>query len=265
MAYILLDRVSNIDKGLTLERARPFILPKRTRASESIPGSLLSAEDTEWAYAPTAIPISLMVKAANRAAVEAAFSDAAAWLANASELRLSSNLDRFYLGSIQDADGEVEMEGLRWGRLQMKFLCNPPCWHRVMTSVPGFRLDLNTRIPEQITSENCTYQEMFTGAGVLPSVTYTAQHPAALYFKIDGTFAQLALGGSAGLVISYATPQSMSVYIDCVTGWVYHLLGGVLTSIPYSGDFPVLAATGQIAVDGDALNCSISMLAIERG
>lgn len=57
----------------------------------------------------------------------------------------------------------------------------------------------------------------------------------------------------------------MSVYIDCVTGWVYHLLGGVLTSIPYSGDFPVLASTGAIAVDGDDLNCTISMMAIERG
>ena len=37
------------------------------------------------------------------------------------------------------------------------------------------------------------------------------------------------------------------------------------TSIPYSGDFPVLTTTGQIAVNGDDLNCSVSMMAIERG
>jgi len=50
-----------------------------------------------------------------------------------------------------------------------------------------------------------------------------------------------------------------------VTGWVYHTLGGVLTAIPYSGDFPVLSKTGQISVDGEALNCTVRMLAVERG
>ena len=265
MAYIELDRISNEAMGLKLERARPFISPKRTRGYTSIPGSLLSVEPIDWDYAPTPIHIALLAKGATRAEVEEVFRAAAPWFLKAAELRLSSDPDRYYLGSIQEVGDEVEMIANRWGRLEMMFMCNPPCWHRVLTGVQGLRLNLNTRIPEKITAANRTCQGFFSGAGALPQVIYTASHPADLYFKITGTFSQLALGGGSGLVVNYETPQSMDVYIDCVTGWVYHKLGGVLTAIPYSGDFPVLSSTGQIAVDGDALNCTIYMLAIERG
>ena len=265
MAYIELDRISNEALGLKLERARPFISPKRTRTSTPISGSLLSVEPIDWDYAPTPIHISLLAHGTTRAAVEDVFRAAAPWLLNATELRLSSDPDKYYLGSIQEVGDEVEMVANRWGRLEMKFICNPPCWHRVLTSSPDFRPDLNIRMPEQITAVNRTCQGTFTGAGVLPQVAYTSVHPAALYFWINGTFTQFSLGGSSGLVINYETPQSMDVYIDCVAGWVYHKLGVVLTAIPFSGDFPVLSSASQIAVDGDDLNCTVYMLAIERG
>jgi hypothetical protein len=263
MGYILLDGVSNETMGLGLERVIPFVYPRRTRSAEAALDGLTSLEG-EWVYSPTPIPIYLLAKGTDKAAAIQKFQDAAAWLINARELRLSSNAARYYLGSIQNAE-EPEQLSSHTFRLKAEFLCNPPCWHRVNTDDADFKPNLDARLPEQITAGKATVQAAFAAPGLLPQVTYTAAHPAALYFAVEGTFTTFTLGGAAGLVLNWETPQSMTVYLDCVAQVVYHLLGGVLTAIPYSGEFPALTKTGQIAVGGTGLNATVKLLVIERG
>ena len=264
MANIILNGICADNYGLTLGSISLFIFPRRERKTEAILGSLAAAEETEWSYSPTPIPFTLLTKGAGRDAVVQNFRDAAAWLLNAVDLRLTTDLSRYYIGSIQNV-GDVDMQSRTTGSIKADFVCNPPCWHRVLSPVEDFMLSFDVRPPEQITAGNCTVSGTFTTAGSLPSMTYTAGHPAALYFAIVGQFTSLTIGGSDGLVINWPTPQSMTVYIDCEEERVYHLLGGVITNIPYSGNFPRLTNTSQIAIGGTSLDVTVRMLVVERG
>lgn len=260
--YILLDGVSNGDKGLVLSNISPLILPKRTRNRESRLGMLTTVESTYWQYQPAPIRMTFALEGTGKDDLINKFQDAAGWLLNATELRLWYDPDKYYLGAIE-GEPSFEMASRTWARITVDFICNPPCWHRVRSKQTGWKPAAGVPIPEQITA--ATESVSRTNVGELPSVAYAAAHPAALYFAVTGTWTSLLIGGGAGLVISWPSPQSMTLYIDCDAQVVYHKLGGMMTAVPYSGEFPTLSKTGAIAVAGQNLAATIRMLVIERG
>jgi len=264
--YFLLDGVSNVDKGMVLESAIPFLLPKRSRNRETIPGRLASLEHADWSYQPTGIKLGLAVQGEDKAEVIQKLQAAAAWLLNGTELRLWYAPDKYYLGAIE-GEFEFSMITRTYGRLSIEFLCNPPCWHQACSKQSGWEPLPGIPIPEQITAETETVSGVFIGPGSLPSINDSAAFPAALYFAATGTWDTLNLGGAAGLVLNWPTPQSMTVYIDCEAQQVYHKLGGVMTSLMgyVSGDFPVLDKTIALAIAGQNLNVVVRLFVIERG
>lgn len=264
--YFLLDGINNIDKGMVLESAVPFLLPKRSRSRETLPGRLASLEHADWSYQPTGIKLGLAVQGADKAEVVQKLQAASAWLLGGTELRLWYAPDKYYLGAVE---GEFEFSMLTrtYGRLSVEFLCNPPCWHKARSKQQGWEPLPNIPIPEQITSVTETASGSFTASGALPSVSYTTAFPAALYFAVTGTWDTLNLGGAAGLVLNWPTPQPVTVYMDCEAQQVYHKLGGVMTNLMgyCSGDFPILDGTAALAIAGQNLNAAVRLFVIERG
>lgn len=260
--YALLDGVSSIDKGLMLGSVSPLILPRRTRNREPRLGLLTSVESVYWQYQASPIRLNFNLDGIGKDDLINKFQALSGWILNASELRLWYDPNKYYLGAVE-GDLEFEMISRYRARIALDFMCNPPCWNKVCSKQAGWGPAAGTPIPEQITAATETVSR--TNAGDLPSVTYEAAHPAALYFAITGTWTSLAIGGAAGLVINWPTPQSLTLYIDCDAQEIYHKLGGVMTAVPYSGDFPALESTGAIAVAGADLAATIRMLVIERG
>ena len=230
--YILLDGISNAEKGLKLSSISPFILPRRTRSREPRLGMLAAVESVYWQYQPTPIKVVLSVEGKDKADLINRLQFASAWILNAKELRTWYDLDKYYTGA---AEGEIEfvMLSRTWGQISFDFFMQPPCWHVVRSRQSGWQPSPDTPTPEQITADTETVSR--TNAGDLPAINYEAAHPPALYFAITGTWTSLAIGGAAGLVIDWPSPQSMTLYIDCDTQAAYHKLGGVMTAVPFQG------------------------------
>jgi len=260
--YAKLNGISSVDKGLMLSDVMPLILPKRAKDREPRLANLAAVESIYWKYQSSPIRLKFTVEGTDKADLVNKLQSVAGWILNASELCLWYDPAKYYTGSVE-GDTDFNLITSNYGTLEFDFLCNPPCWHKVNSKTAGWLPVAGTPAPEQITAGTETASRV--NAGNLPSVTYTAAHPAALFFAIIGTWDSLALGGAAGLVINWPTPQSLTLYIDCDAQVVYHKLGGVMTAVPFSGDFPVLAATGAMAVAGTNLDATIRMLVIERG
>lgn len=260
--YAMFDGISTVEKGLMLSSVSPLILPRRSKNREPRLRNITALESIYWLYEPTPVPFTFTIEGDDKADIINKYQDLAGWLLNAVEMRLYYNPDKYYLGAIE-GDLDFNLITSKFGTIKFDFMCNPPCWHRARSKQAGWKPAAGTPIPEQISSATETVSR--TNAGDLPEVTYAAAHPAALFFAITGTWTSLALGGSGGLVINWPSPQSMTLYIDCDTNMVYHKLAGVMTAVPYSGEFPQLAKTGAISVAGDDLAATIRLLVIERG
>jgi predicted phage tail component-like protein len=262
--FALLDGISSINKGLTLGSVTPLLLPRRNRNREPRPGHLTAVESTYWQYQASPIRLNFALNGTGKDDLVNKYQAIAGWLLNASEMRLWYDPEKYYLGSVE-GDIDFEMVTPRWARITVDFICNPPCWHKVRSKQVGWHPAAGTPIPEQITVGTETVSR--TNSGDLPSVAYLAAHPAALYFAITGTWTTLAVGGGAGLVINWQAVGSTTLYIDCDAQVVYHKAGGVMTSVPFVGDFPVLdiKSAGAIAVAGENLAATIRLLVIERG
>jgi hypothetical protein len=223
---------------------------------------LTAVESIYWQFQASPIRLNFYMEGTGKDDCVNKYQAISGWLLNASELRLWYDSEKYYLGSVE-GDPEFEMISICKARIGVDFMCNPPCWHKTRSKQSGWDPAAGTPIPEQITADTETVSRI--NAGDLPSVTYAAAHPASLYFTITGTWDDLAIGGAAGLVIPFTTPQSMTLYIDCDAEVVYHKLGGVMTAVPYSGDFPQLLKTGAIAVAGTNMAATTRLLVIERG
>ncbi len=263
--FAMLDGVSNEDKGLMLSSVTPLLFPKRTRNREPRPGKLTAIESVYWQYQALPIRLTFTLNGTDKDDIINKFQALSGWMLNASELRLWYNLDKYYLGAIETNNDDFKLITSQYGQIIVDFMCNPPCWHKVRSKQAGWQPSAGTPIPEQITASTETVSR--TNAGELPAVSYTAVHPAALYFAITGTWTTLAIGGGAGLVIPWAAVGSTTLYIDCDAQEIYHKAGGVMTSVPFAGDFPALDinSAGAIAVAGENLSATTRMLVIERG
>jgi len=187
------------------------------------------------------------------------------WMLNATRLTSWHSPTKYYTGGIESGP-DFNMLSRRNGQLKFEFVCDPPCYNLARSIQAGWAPAYGL-VADQIDDMNETCSVSLTAAGALPSVTYTAFHPAALYFKITGTWTSLTIGGSLGMVLAWPAATTKTIYVDCDNQQVYYYNGGVLTSLMsyFSGDFPVLTSTGAIAVSGTAFSVTVRMLAIERG
>lgn len=264
--YITLDGVSSVTKGLRLVEAVPFILPKRTYAREAIPGRLSGIRSAAPNYSPTGWKITLVRTGADKSSAVNDLQLLTPWFLTATKLKTWHDTTKYYLGVV-DGDDNFDMLSRRDAQIKIDFLCDPPCYHKVRSIQAGWEPVLASLIADQITDATETCSVTLSTSGALPSVTYAAAHPAALYFKITGTWTTLTIGGATGLVLNWAAGVSTSIYIDCENQQVYYYNGGVLTSLMgyISGDFPALTTTAAIAVNGTAFSIVARMLVIERG
>lgn len=259
--HITLNGISSVDKGLRLIAAETFIIPRRSRQREYVPGRLGSIASDSFELPARAIRLLLGRTAADKAAVSQDLHAVADWLLSARVLSLWHSPEHYYLGAVED-ETVFTMLTRKTGQLEAEFLCDPPCRHKALVT-GGFIPALNLPIPEQLTDTNMTTKAAAqTAAFSLNAGTVAGCMPAALYLKITGTWTSLTIGGS--LNFTEATTAATTVYIDCDAQEVYQLVAGVRTPVRYSGAFPALAA-GSLAIDGVGFSVDAHLLVIERG
>jgi len=263
MDFFTLDGVSSATKSVILLDADLADI-ERKREETTLPNRLDAIQSDYWQWEPKDIPLQLAVIGDSMQDVTAKYLSARRWLLSAGRISLSEMPDRHYQGSITKVTkGEAND---RWLKFTAVFRANPWCLHKALSKQSGFVPLSTTPIPEQITAATETCSGAFTAAGSLPEVAYAGACPAALYMTITGTWTTLAIGGSGGWVINWPSPQSMTLYIDCVSQHVYHKIGGVMTDIGgyVSGDPPAMAGTLALPIGGTNLNITARLLVIER-
>lgn len=169
----------------------------------------------------------------------------------------ASGISGFWRGYVSDL--KLSRLSMLWGKLEVSFTLSPPVRYFIRSEGT---VDLLSSICEQLTADNQTAGAALVEDG---SIEYESAsvYPAETYIKVTGTFKNLKVGA---LEIAYETPQSMDVFIDCENQFVYHKLGGTLTSLMsvVSGDFPEISGSGSLAITADAVNVTARMLLIER-
>lgn len=231
----------------------------------AIPGRMAVVREDAPQIKPMDITLELAVIGSSPSDVRAKWRAALRYLAAGRVLRLSDAPGDFYRGRVISIKAGEETPN--WIRGTAIFSANPPCALRSLGAnalIPSPLLP----VPEQLTDANSTCIGAFTAAGTMPAVAESGLFPPEVYLAITGTFGSLSLGGAAGLVISYATPQSMTIYVDTENMVAYHRLGGVMQSLAgsVSGEYGALAQSiAALPIAGESLNISVRMLAIERG
>lgn len=259
--YITLNGVSSLDKGLRLIAAETFVIPKRTRQRENVPGRLGSIASDVFEYPTRAIKLRLGGTNTDKAAVSQDLHAVADWLLSARMLTIWHSPEHYYLGAVEDDTG-FSMLTRTTGQIEVDFLCDPPCRHKAKVT-GGFIPALNQPIPEQLSNTNMTAKAAAqTAAFSLSAGTVAGSLPPALYLKITGTWTSLTIGGS--LSITEAAATSTTIFIDCDAQEVYQLVAGARTPVRFSGAFPALAS-GSLGVDGVGFSVDAHILVIERG
>lgn len=258
--YIKLNGVSSLDKGLRLVEAKPFVLPRRSRQRESIPGRLGSISSSEFETPAKGIRI-LLAHAGDgkQEAIEHMFG-VSDWALSARTLTLWHAPDHYYTGAIE-GDVDFSMLSRKHGQLDMEFMADPPCRHRALVT-GGFIPSPALPIPEQISDTIKTAVATGQSSGFeLDALNVKGTFPPALYLKFSGYWGTLNIGGLEIIESSSNT----TLYIDSITQEVYKMVGGVRTNVRHMGDFPELT-NNKLNVSGTDFNLSTArLLVIERG
>ena len=266
--YIKLNGVSSSLLGLRLVSAEPFIIPKRTRQREYIPGRLGSISSADFEMPAMGYRIRLAATGTDKASTVNALHSVASWVLSARIMTVWHEPGYFYTGAVE-GDTDFSMFSRRNGVLEIEFLCDPPCRQRASIPAGMWFPELDKPIPEQLSDLASTdYAKAKTTAFTLRSAGLTNTLPPALHLALTGTWTTLDLGSGAGntLSITEAAGTSRTLYIDCDAQEVYRLVSTVRTPVKYSGQFPVLNEDGELPVSGVAFNLSTAyLLVIERG
>jgi len=263
--YITLDGISSVTKGLRLVELTPFFFPARTYTRENVYGRISSIRQAEPVYGQGRWKITVAMEGEDKPDIVESIQALVPWMLNATRFASWHSPTKYYTGRIEGAP-DFSMLSRRNGQLKFEFVCDPPCYN-IARSIQAGWAPAYGLVADQIDNTNETCSAALTAAGALPSVTYAAFHPAALYFKITGTWTSLTIGGAVGMVLAWPAATEKTIYIDCDNQQVYYYSGGDMVSLMsyFSGDFPVLSTTGAMAVSGTSLNVIVRMLAIERG
>lgn len=262
--YVIFDGISSITKGLRLVSAEPFILPRRTRQRESIPGRIGSIISESFETPAVGYRIRFALTGADKSAVVAAMHALADWLLAARVMVVWHEPGYYFTGAVEGEAG-FSMLGRKSGTLDIEFLCDPPCRQRAKVSgatpwIPSGALP----IPEQLTADNQTVSAANkTASFTLSAGSVSSALPPALHLAITGTWTSLSIGGT--LLITEAFAASGTLYIDCDNQEVYRIVAGTRTAVSYSGDFPALSS-GNLVISGTNISVSTArLLVIERG
>lgn len=262
--YITFNGTSSIDKGLRLVSAEPFILPRRTRQRETIPGRIGSIVSTDFETPAIGYRIRFAVTGTDKGAVVATMHGLAAWLLTARVMVVWHEPGYYFTGAVEGEAG-FSMLGRKAGTLDIEFLCDPPCRQRAKVAENTIWIPSGASpIPEQLTADHQTVSAADKTAGfTLAAGTVVSALPPALHLALTGTWGNLTIGGT--LVITEAVAAPDTLYIDCDNQEVYRIVDGIRTAVAYSGDFPALS-NGSLAVAGTNFSISTArLLVIERG
>lgn len=261
--YITFNGVSSISKGLRLVETEPFILPRRERQHETIPGRIGGIASESFDMPAAGYRLRLAAAGADKADLVSLFHSVAAWVLAARTLTVWHEPAYYFTGAVE-GDSDFSMLNRRHGTLELTFLCDPPCRQLAKVSAAAFIPSMDTPIPEQLTDTVKTVGAANKVAAFnLDAGTIGGALPPALHLALTGTWTTLLIGGT--LTITEAFGSSGTLYIDGDNQEVYKLVSAVRTPVSYSGDFPALTA-GKLAVDGTDFSLSVArLLVIERG
>jgi phage-related protein len=262
--YIKFNGVRSDALGLRLVSAEPFILPKRTRQREYIPGRLGSISSADFEMPAVGYRIRLAAMDADKSAVVSKMHSIASWALSARMMTVWHEPGYYYTGAVE-GDSSFSMLSRRNGMIEIEFICDPPCRQHVLKTGDAWFPSVIYPIPEQISSTiNTASATNKTAAFVLPAGAFNSPLLPALHLSLTGTWTTLILGGT--LTITEAKGSATTLYIDCEAQEVYRIVTGTRTPVKYSGDFPVLAANGDMAITGTGFNLTAArLLVIERG
>ena len=262
--YIKFNGVSSSLLGLRLVSAEPFIIPKRTRQREYIPGRLGSISSADFEMPAMGYRIRLAATGTDKASTVNALHSVASWVLSARIMTVWHEPGYFYTGAVE-GDTDFSMFSRRNGVLEIEFLCDPPCRQRASIPAGVWFPELDKPIPEQLSDLASTdYAKAKTAAFTLRSAGLDNALPPALHLALTGTWTSLTIGGA--LTITEAAGASTALYIDGEAQEVYRLVSGTRTPVKYSGDFPNLNEDGELGITGTDFNLSTThLLVIERG
>lgn len=258
--YITFNGTSSLDKGLRLIAAEPFIIPRRTRQREYVPGRLGSITQAAFELPALSIRLRLGVNGTDKADVIQKMHVCASWILSARRLTLWHSPNHYYTGAVEE-EAAFAMLTKTTGQIDLDFVCDPPCRHKALVTGGFVPTDL-IPIPEQISASNKTAEAL----NVTTEVTIDAgavggSFPPALYLSITGSWTTMSLGS---LQVTEAGEDTV-LYIDCEAQEVYRLVSGTRTNVKHTGDFPTLT-DNKLTISGTDLNLSIArLLVIERG
>ena len=262
--YIKFNDIRSDALGLRLVSAEPFILPKRTRQREYIPGRLGSISSADFDMPAAGYRIRLVAMGTDKSAVINKMHSIASWALSARMMTVWHEPGYYYTGAVE-GDSSFSMLSRRNGMIEIEFICDPPCRQRASIPAGMWFPELDKPIPEQLSDMASTdFAKAKTAAFALRSAGLANALPPALHLALTGTWTSLTIGGA--LTITEAAGASTALYIDGEAQEVYRLVSGTRTPVKYSGDFPVLAANGDMAITGTGFNLTAArLLVIERG
>lgn len=259
--YITFNGISSVDMGLRLVEAEPFIIPRRNRQREYLPGRLGSIASSAFEWPAIGYKLRLAAAGADKSAVVRALHQITNWALSARIMTIWHDPAIYYTGAVE-GDASFSMLTKHTGMLEIEFMCDPGCHHRAVGLPDGWTPSLNIPLPEQITDTNNTVMATARTTAFTLSAQVKTTLPPALYLAVTGTWAQLVIGGT--LTITQAASETTTLYIDCEAQVVYQQLAGIRTPVRYSGDFPALT-NGNLQIDGTAFDITARLLIIERG
>ena len=262
--YIKFNGVRSNALGLRLVSAEPFILPKRTRQREYIPGRLGSISSADFDMPAVGYRIRLAATGADKSEVVSKMHSIASWALSAQIMTVWHEPGHYYTGSVE-GDSSFSMLSRRNGMIEIEFICDPPCRQRANIPAGVWLPELDLPIPEQLSDMASTdYAMAKTTAFALRSAGLDNALPPALHLALTGTWTSLTIGDT--LTITEAAGASAALYIDGEAQEVYRIVTGTRTPVKYSGDFPTLNEDGELGVTGAGFNLSTAYPhVIERG
>lgn len=249
MKYVTLGDIRTDIRGLVLESISLPLYPELRRDRKEVSGRLGALA----AGAAVMVPYQAEIKLAYKGTREGMMA-ALRGLAQATTLS-APDIDGWYDGYI-DGAGEPRRLSRQWWGVTVHFMCDPPLRNVVAGKYMPTAL---LPIPEQLGAGACTTLKVMTGATKV-SVAAGGAYPARVYYRIDGAFTWIQIGG---LKVDSAQ-ASGSLYIDGEHQQVYRLQKGVRTCVDASGEFPEITGTEDLSILGTGINATLYVLAIGR-
>ncbi len=239
--YIKFNDIRSDALGLRLVSAEPFILPKRTRQREYIPGRLGSISSADFEMPAAGYRIRLAAMGTDKSAVINKMHSIASWALSARMMTVWHEPGYYYTGAVE-GDSSFSMLSRRNGMIEIEFICDPPCRQRASIPAGMWFPELDKPIPEQLSDMASTdYAKAKTTAFTLRSAGLDNTLPPALHLALTGTWSSLQIGASFVIAGPSATMLPLADKIVVAANEHGFLVADVMNIVEWlAGDYALV-------------------------